>query len=68
MVDYQPLTATGGNLIGLCSKCGGLMYRRVSLERLSIAAGNLDVRFRQGLERINESDNLSVNCDFETGT
>jgi len=29
MIDYAPLAATSGNLIGLCSKCSGLMFRRI---------------------------------------
>ena len=45
MVDYQPLTATGGNLIGLCPNCNGMIYRRVSRARLDAVAGNLEVRF-----------------------
>jgi excisionase family DNA binding protein len=28
MIDYVPLAATSGNLIGLCPKCFGLMFRR----------------------------------------
>ncbi len=67
MADYQALTPTGGNLIGLCPTCNGMMYRRVSTARLSVVAGNLDVRFTQGLERIDESDNPSVNSDFKNG-
>jgi hypothetical protein len=29
MIDYAPLAATSGNLIGLCPKCSGLMFRRI---------------------------------------
>jgi excisionase family DNA binding protein len=68
MADYEPLTATGGNLIGLCPTCSGMMYRRVNLARLATAAGNLEVRFTRGQERLSESDSPSVNSDFKTGT
>jgi len=68
MADYEPLTATGGNLIGLCPKCAGMMYRRVNRARLAAVAGNLEVRFTRRLERIDESSNSSVNSDFKTGT
>lgn len=68
MADYEPLTATGGNLIGLCPKCGGLIYRRVSRARLVAVAGNLVVQFTRGQKRIDESNNPSVNSDFKTGT
>jgi hypothetical protein len=29
MIEYAPLAATSGNLIGLCPKCSGLMIRRI---------------------------------------
>ena len=29
MIDCTPLAATSGNLIGLCPKCSGLMFRRI---------------------------------------
>lgn len=67
MADYEPLTATTGNLIGLCPKCGGTMYRRVSRARLAAVTGNLEVRITRGRERIDESGNPSVNSDFKTG-
>jgi excisionase family DNA binding protein len=68
MADYEPLTTTGGNLIGLCPGCSGMMYRRVNRARLAAVAGNLEVRFTRGVERIDESNNPSVNSDFKTGT
>ena len=68
MADYEPLTATGGNLIGLCPKCDGMMYRRVNRARLATVAGNLEVRLTRGQERIDESSNPSVNSDLKAGT
>lgn len=67
MADYEPLTATGGNLIGLCPKCNGMMYRRVSGAHLATVAGNLEVRLTRGQVRIDESNNPSVNSDLKTG-
>lgn len=67
MVDYQPLTATGGNLVGLCSCCEGLICRRVSLATLMASAGNLDVRIAQGQEHISESSKPCVNSDSQPG-
>jgi hypothetical protein len=67
MADYEPLTATGGNLIALCPTCGGMMYRRVNRARLSAVAGSLEVRFTRGQERIDESYNPSVNSDLKAG-
>lgn len=67
MADYQPLTAVSGNLVGLCPRCGGLIYRRVSLARLAVVKGNLDVRFTQAREHIVERSNPSVNSVFRSG-
>lgn len=44
MADYLPLSASSGNLMGICPGCEGLMYRRVSLARLEQARGALVVR------------------------
>ncbi len=68
MADYEPLTATGGNLIGLCPQCGGTIYRRVSLARLTEVKGNLEVRFTQARKHIVENDFPSVNSAFKTGS
>ena len=35
MVDYVPITASAGNLRGLCPDCGCLMHRRVSSQKLT---------------------------------
>lgn len=67
MADYQPLTATSGNLVGLCSCCTGLMCRRVSRAKLAVSAGNLAVRVTQGQPHINESSKPCVNSDFQPG-
>lgn len=64
MADYRPVTATSGNLIGLCPECNGLIYRRVNLARLPSVQGNLKVRFPDVQERIGESAEPSVNSDF----
>lgn len=67
MVDYQPLTATSGNLIGLCPKCGATMYRRVNIARLHEVAGKLDVQFMPAQKHKDESGPFSVNSNFRTG-
>jgi predicted HNH restriction endonuclease len=45
MADYQPLTATLGNLIGICPDCEGMIYRRTSMVKLSAIQANLNVTF-----------------------
>lgn len=52
---YQALTPTRGNLVGTCPICAAGLYRRVSIEKLAAAKGDLDVRFPEALQHIDES-------------
>jgi hypothetical protein len=65
IADYQPITATLGNLVGMCPHCEAMIHRRVSAARLSDVKGELDVRVPQAQEHIDESAQASVNCDFK---
>ncbi len=65
MADYEELTATLGNLVGICPTCGCIMNRRVNLDKLERVSGNLDIRMPQALRRIGERTFPSVNRDFE---
>jgi hypothetical protein len=47
MVDYEPKTATTGNLIGMCPDCGTIMNRRASLAKLDQFRGHMDVTLPQ---------------------
>lgn len=67
MADYQPSTATSGNLVGFCPQCDRMIYRRVSFARLDEAKGDLDVRIKQGQEHIVEIAVPFVNCDSSQG-
>lgn len=64
MADYMPLTATTGNLIGICPVCETLMYRRASAARLALVKGCLDITLPQAERHIDESAQPSVNSDF----
>lgn len=64
MADYLPVTATLGNLSGICPTCDAMMYRRVSRARIEQARGKLDIRLPQPLPHIDESLEPSVNSDF----
>lgn len=55
MAEYLPMTATGGNLIALCSSCEGWMYRRVSLAKLPRMMTILDITVPVELRHINKS-------------
>ena len=43
LAEYQAATLTQGNLVGICPNCDMMIYRRVSLEKLPLARGELDV-------------------------
>jgi hypothetical protein len=65
MADYQPITETLGNLIGICPDCDLMMYRRVNLTKLEQVRGSLDITITQARRHIVEIDQPSVNSDFE---
>lgn len=52
--EYKPFNDTGGNLVGLCPKCNGLMNRRVSLKNLARDKGDLEVVQTQAREHISK--------------
>src|SRR5207249_4463637 len=47
MVDYLPITATSGNLRGICPDCELLIHRRVALAKVEAVAGGLEITFPQ---------------------
>jgi len=47
MADYEALSATQGNLIAICLDCETIIYRRVSLAKLELIRGNLEIIFRR---------------------
>lgn len=60
--DYLPITPISGNLRGICSNCGTLIYRRVSVAKLRAAAGDLEVRMLEAEQRITDSTFPCLNC------
>lgn len=62
-VDYIAITEISGNLRGICPDCDCLIHRRVTLARLDLVSGQLDVVVPQAEERIRECVSPSVNCD-----
>ena len=65
--DYLPSMGAAGNLRGTCADCGTHMYRRVSLRKLSDAAGDLRVALPQAEQRIVEGADPSLNSHLEGG-
>ncbi len=47
MADFIPLTEKGGNLRALCSACGSVMHKRLSLAGLNAIGGELDVKITE---------------------
>ena len=47
MAEYQPITASLGNLMGICPDCEGMIYRRASRAKLPEIQGKLDITFRR---------------------
>jgi hypothetical protein len=47
MAEFQPTSASLGNLIGICPDCGGMIYRRASRAKLPEIKGNLDITFAE---------------------
>jgi hypothetical protein len=66
MAEYQPISGSVGNLVGICPSCDGMVYRRVNLKRLHEARGKLDVALREDGSRISKCDPLSVNSALTT--
>jgi len=63
--EYLPTTTTAGNLRGTCADCGTRMCRRVSLRKLPVATGDLQVPLPQAQQRIVEGVDPSVSCYLE---
>ena len=67
MADYQPMTATLGNLIGICPDCDGMIFRRTRLAKLAQIRGKLDITFAEAERQVSESHSRNVNSDFKKG-
>jgi hypothetical protein len=62
MADFVASSATSGALVGICPACNRLMYRRVSVARLSEVAGALDVHMTRAQPRIEDTAIPNVIC------
>lgn len=64
MAEYQPITETLGNLIGICPDCDGMIYRRSSTAKVPAMQANLDITFLKAERQVNEGMCPTVNSDF----
>jgi hypothetical protein len=65
MAEYRPITASLGNMIGICPDCEGMIYRRANLAKLTQIRGKLDITFVEAKRQVNESDDPTVNSHLE---
>ena len=64
MAEYQPVTKSLGNIIGICPSCETMMYRRVNLRKMEQVRGRLDITMPEASPHIGESNQPSVNSDL----
>ena len=65
--DCVQVTDVTGNLRGICPRCDLLIHRRVSLAKIDHVKGDLEITVEPAGDRIRESPDASVNCDFSEG-
>ncbi len=64
MAEYQPITQTLGNLIGICPDCESMIYRRVSRAKLEQGWGKTNVAFSEAQGQVSETSESTVNSDL----
>jgi hypothetical protein len=65
MVDYEPITGTLGNLVGICPECDSMIYRRASLAKISQIQGKVSVTFVEAERQVSNRVEPTVNSDLE---
>jgi hypothetical protein len=65
MAEFVTLTATSGNLRGLCPVCGTMMHRRMGMAQLEHIQAKLEVTIVQSIRPLKDSAALSQNVHFE---
>jgi len=64
IAEYQPVTATVGNLTAICPDCELMMNRRISFSKLDQFRRQMDITLPQALQHIVESNQPTVNSDL----
>jgi len=65
MVDYQPLTATRGTLIGMCPTCDKLLRRFVSVARLQAETRDLDLQITHLQVSLRDTAMPALGCHLQ---
>lgn len=64
MVDFEPINASTGRMIGLCPTCEGIINKYFKLAQLEQIQSKLDITMPNALKHINKSTNLLSNSAF----
>jgi hypothetical protein len=64
MVDYLPISATGGNIRALCATCETVMHRRAAKASLGAILPGCDVHVAQAPPRLEDRRRPSLNSDL----
>ena len=65
MVDFQTITETIGNLVGICPTCYTIMNRRVNIAKLDQVRGEMDITMPLAQRHIVDSNQPSVNSNLK---
>lgn len=65
LVEYVPISATGGNLRAFCEECETLMHRRASKASLATIMPGCDVQIAEALPPLKDRPRPSLNCNVE---
>lgn len=68
MADYQPISEKFGNLVAICPDCNGMINRRVSLAKIDLVRGKIEISFPQAARHIVENNDPTVNSDLRERT
>jgi hypothetical protein len=63
MADYHPHTPLRGQLSGICSGCGYMIYRATTLAKLGQIRAELDVAFPKAQQRLDDSASALSNVE-----
>ena len=65
VVIVEAISDKVSNVSAVCPTCGGTMYRRASNNRLKEFEANSGGALPKAVQRIGETANPSLNCDFD---
>ncbi len=67
MAEYIPMTEKTGTLVGICPDCDTFMHRHVSLAKIGLIRGEMDISYPEEVRQLIESTTPTVNGDLRKG-